>query len=140
MDRDFIHDLAFRGPASRAGVPQADVETALTGRGMTMADRLVTDIGGDPAGPIPMEDHEQLFWEKQMIATFNLLQVKKIVATDEFRRKVEEMSPEDYKNSTFYGRRLDGMVGLLIEKGVIDERALEERTRAILEAGTRDHV
>ena len=60
--------------------------------------------------------------------------------TDEFRRKVEEMSPEEYRNSTFYGRRLDGMVGLLIEKGVIDERALEERTRTILEAGTRDHV
>lgn len=107
---------------------------------MTMTDKLVTDIGGDPAGPVPMEDHEQLFWEKQMIATFNLLQVKNIVATDEFRRKVEEMPIEEYKNSTFYGRRLDGMVGLLIEKGVIDASALEERTRAILEAGTRDHV
>lgn len=105
-----------------------------------MADKLVTDIGGDPAGPIPMEDHEQLFWEKQMIAAFNLLQVKNIVATDEFRRTVEEMTPEAYANSTFYGRRLDGMVRLLIEKGLIEEAALEARTRAILEAGTRDHV
>jgi hypothetical protein len=105
-----------------------------------VADRLTTDIGGDPAGPVPMEDHDQLFWEKQMIATFNILQVKKIVATDEFRRVVEEMPADYYKSSTFYGRRLDGIVRLLIEKGVVDEAALEARTRAILAAGTRDHV
>lgn len=105
-----------------------------------MADKLTTDIGGEPAGPVPMDDHDMLFWEKQMIATFNLLQTKQIVATDEFRRTVEEMPAEYYRNSTFYGRRLDGMVRLLIEKGVIDEIALEERTQAILAAGTRDHV
>lgn len=105
-----------------------------------MAEKLTTDIGGDPAGPIPMEDHDQLFWEKQMIATFNLLQVKQIVATDEFRRTVEEMPADYYRNSTFYGRRLDGMVRLLVEKGVIDEAAIEARTKDILAAGTRDHV
>jgi ankyrin repeat protein len=48
---------------------------------MTMTERLANDIGGDPAGPIPMADRHQLFWEKQMIATFNLLQVKRLVAT-----------------------------------------------------------
>ena len=126
--------------AGLAGAVPRLVGNIWTRQGVSMADKLVTDIGGDPAGPIPMEDHEQLFWEKQMIAAFNLLQVKNIVATDEFRRTVEEMSPEEYKNSTFYGRRLDGMVRLLIKKGVIDEGALEQRTRAIWDAGTRDHV
>ena len=75
-----------------------------------------------------------------MIATFNVLQAKKLVVTDEFRRSVEEMPADYYKNSTFYGRRLDGMARLLIEKGLLDEDALEVRTREILAAGTRDHV
>jgi len=105
-----------------------------------MADKLTTDIGGDPAGPIPLEGRDQLFWEKQMIAAFNLLQVKGVVVTDEFRRTVEEMPTDYYANSTFYGRRLDGMVRLLIEKGVIDADAFEARAREILESGTRDHV
>ena len=105
-----------------------------------MVDKLVTDIGGEPAGAVPQEDRDQLFWEKQMIAAFNLLQVKAVVVTDEFRRTVEEMPADYYANSTFYGRRLDGMVRLLIEKGVIDADALEARAREILESGTRDHV
>ncbi len=105
-----------------------------------MADKLTTDIGGDPAGPIPLEGRDQLFWEKQMIAAFNLLQVKGVVVTDEFRRTVEEMPADYYAGSTFYGRRLDGMVRLLIEKGVIDADAFESRVREILESGTRDHV
>lgn len=105
-----------------------------------MADKLTTDIGGEPAGPVPRDDHDMLFWEKQMIATFNMLQTKQFVVTDEFRRSVEEMPADYYKNSTFYGRRLDGMVNLLIEKGLIDRDALEARTKEILESGTRDHV
>jgi len=50
------------------------------------------------------------------------------------------MPADYYANSTFYGRRLDGMVRLLIEKGVIDADTIEARTREILESGTRDHV
>ena len=105
-----------------------------------MTDKLTTDIGGEPAGAVPREEREPVFWEKQMIATFNVLQVKKLVVTDEFRRTVEEMPVDYYRNSTFYGRRLDGMIRLLIEKGLVDEAAFETRAREILAAGTRDHV
>lgn len=105
-----------------------------------MVDKLTTDIGGNPAGPVSQEVRDQLFWEKQMIAAFNLLQVKGFVVTDEFRRTVEEMPADYYANSTFYGRRLDGMVQLLIEKGLIDAEAFDARAREILESGTRDHV
>lgn len=105
-----------------------------------MTDRLITDIGGLPAGDIPREEHRMLYWQKQMIATFNVLQDKKLVVTDEFRRKVEEMSEAAYKASTFYGRRLDGIAGLLIEKGLLTGEELDARTRQILKEGTRDHV
>ena len=105
-----------------------------------MTKKLVTDIGGEPAGDVPLESRDQLFWEKQMIAAFNLLQVKGLVVTDEFRRTVEEMPADYYANSTFYGRRLDGMIRLLIEKGVLDAYAFDKRAQEIFTAGTRDHV
>jgi hypothetical protein len=53
---------------------------------------------------------------------------------------VETAPPEEYKRSTFYGRRIDGMVELLVEKKVIDRDELAARTDEILLKGTRDHV
>jgi hypothetical protein len=75
-----------------------------------------------------------------MIAMFNVLWSKGVFNLDEFRRKVEQMTPDQYKHSTFYGRRVDGMAGLLIEKGIVDAGELEARTQKILRDGTRDHV
>jgi hypothetical protein len=105
-----------------------------------MAERLITDIGGSPAGEVPRQDVPQLFWEKHMIAMFNVLWSKGVFNLDEFRRAVEAMSADAYHQSTFYGRRLDGMTDLLVEKGIIDRDALAERTERILRAGTRDHA
>jgi len=105
-----------------------------------MAERLITDIGGLPAEEVPREDVPQLFWEKHMIATFNVLRDKGVFNLDELRRAVEGMAPDAYKESTFYGRRLDGMTDLLVEKGVIDPKELAARTDTILHEGTRDHV
>jgi hypothetical protein len=65
---------------------------------------------------------------------------KGVFNLDEFRRMVEQTPPDEYKRSTFYGRRVDGMANLLIEKGIIDPAELKARTERILTAGTRDHV
>jgi nitrile hydratase len=105
-----------------------------------MAERLITDIGGLSAEAVPREEVPQLFWEKQMIAMFNVLWSKGVFNLDEFRRMVEQTPPEEYKKSTFYGRRLDGMADLLIEKDIIQRENLEARTKDILAKGTRDHV
>lgn len=105
-----------------------------------MAERLITDLGGLPAEEIPRQDYPMVFWEKQMIATFNLLWDKGVFNLDEFRRMVESIDAELYKHSNFYRRRLDGMIDLLVEKGLLDIKELEARTQGILAAGTRDHV
>jgi len=105
-----------------------------------MPERLITDIGGLPAGEVPREEVPQLFWEKHMIAMFNVLWGKGIFNLDEFRRTVESTPPDEYGRSTFYGRRLDGMTDLLVEKGIIDRKELTERTERILREGTRDHA
>ncbi len=105
-----------------------------------MADRLITDIGGLPAGDIPKEEMTQLYWEKLMMAMFNVLWNKGIFNLDEFRRAVEQMPPDEYKASSFYGRRLDAMTVLLVEKGLVSREELSSRTAQILASGSRDHV
>src|SRR5258707_15835009 len=93
-----------------------------------MADRFVTDVGGLPAGEVPKEEVKQLFWEKQMIAMFNVLWNKGIMNLDEFRRTIEQMTPEEYKNSTFYGRRVHAMAEMMIEKSNVPRGELARRT------------
>jgi hypothetical protein len=106
-----------------------------------VADRLVTDIGGFQAGEVPREERPPLFWEKQLMAIFNLLwRENRILNLDEFRRKVEELRPQDYAGLGFYGRRLEALVGLLVEKGMLTAAEVEARTQHILRQGTRDHV
>ena len=105
-----------------------------------MAERLITDIGGLPAGAVPREEVPQLFWEKHMMAMFNALRDKGVFNLDEFRRAVEAMPADAYQRSSFYGRRLDAIADLLVEKGLIDRQELAARTDEILRAGTRDHI
>ncbi|TMV08287.1 nitrile hydratase subunit beta [Arenibacterium halophilum] len=113
---------------------------AQNGPETAMSTRLVSDIGGKPAGDIPREERRQLFWEKQLIAVVNLLSSKLDITLDEFRRAVEEMSEEEYGRSYLYGRRLDGWLRLLFENGTIDADAHAARTAQILASGSRDHV
>ena len=102
-------------------------------------ERLITDIGGLPAEAIPKEEVPQLFWEKHMIAMFNVLWSKGVFNLDEFRRAVEATPLEEYKKSRFYDRRTDGMTDLLVEKGIINRAELTSRTQEILRQGlTRD--
>ena len=106
-----------------------------------MAERLITDIGGFEAGEVPKEERPPLFWEKQMIAVFNLLwREKHILNLDEFRRKMEELRPQDYARLGFYARRLEALVGLLVEKRVLTAAEVEARAQHILRQGTRDGV
>jgi hypothetical protein len=105
-----------------------------------MTERLNSDIGGLPSSEVPREEVPQLFWEKHMIAMFNVLRSKGVLNLDELRRVVETASPEEYKRSSFYGRRIDAMVELLVEKKIIKRDELIARTEDILRKGTRDHV
>ena len=101
-----------------------------------MAERLVTDIGGFEAGEVPQEERPPLFWQRQLMAVFNLLwREKRILNLDEFRRRMEEMSPADYARFGFYTRRLEGVIGLLEEKGVLRAADIEARTQQVLREG-----
>lgn len=85
------------------------------------------DIGGDEAGPIPKEELPFLHWEKQTEAIRNLLGdgTRRIVSLDEMRRGFENFGAERYKALSFYRRRLEAMIDILVEKGVIDQTELD---------------
>lgn len=94
------------------------------------------DIGGDTAGIIPREELPFLHWEKQTEAIRNLLGdgTRRIVSLDEMRHGFESFGEDRYKKYSFYRRRLEAMIDVLLDKGVIDQNELDaaiKRTRAI---------
>jgi len=60
-----------------------------------LADRLKTDIGGELAGKILREEREPIFWERQLLANYNILQGHGILVyrrDSQDRREDEEES------------------------------------------------
>ncbi|MGB0697073.1 MAG: hypothetical protein ACPGOY_15575 [Rhodospirillaceae bacterium] len=101
------------------------------------------DIGGDAAGKIPMQELPWMHWEKQTEAIRNLLGdgTRRIISLDEMRRGFESFGADKYKYLSFYRRRLDAMVDILVEKGVIDQAELDAaiaRKQAVWAAGTQE--
>ena len=86
------------------------------------------DVGGDPAGDIPMLDLPWLHWEKQVEAIRGLLGdgTRRIVSLDEVRRGFECFGIEKYNTLSFYRRRLEAMTDILIEKGVVSRVELDD--------------
>lgn len=85
------------------------------------------DVGGDPAGAIPMIELPWVHWEKQVEAIRSLLGdgTRRIVSLDEVRRGFESFGVDKYNTLSFYRRRLEAMTDILIEKGIISRAELD---------------
>jgi len=85
------------------------------------------DIGGDAAGAIPKAELPWMHWEKQTEAVRNLLGdgTRRIVSLDEMRRGCESFGADKYKVLSFYRRRLEAMIDVLVEKQVITWEELD---------------
>jgi hypothetical protein len=89
------------------------------------------DIGGDKSayGPIagaggkPVKD--LLAWEQQCHSLFALLASKNIITTDELRRAIEGLTPEQYTTWSYYEKWTAAMVSLLLEHRVIAHDELQ---------------
>jgi nitrile hydratase subunit beta len=91
------------------------------------------DIGGDPAGAVPKEELPWLHWEKQVEAVRNLLGdgTRRIVSLDEMRRGFESFGLEKYADLSFYRRRLEAMIDILVEKSVITREELAAEVESV---------
>ncbi len=90
------------------------------------------DMGGQPAGPVSITEHEYDPWEKRVDAMFSLLvQQKKLIRVYELRRGIETLEPNDYDNLTYYERWIASIANNLVEKGVLDQTELDARIAEI---------
>ena len=88
--------------------------------------RAYHDVGGTLSGPIPRTELPWLDWEKRVEAIRNLLgdSTRRVVSLDEMRRGFESFGPEKYRALSFYRRRLEAMIDILEEKGVLSRAEL----------------
>jgi len=101
--------------------------------------RRVNDLGGLPSGPIPMVDHEMLPWEKRCHALLDILDVHKLVNTEEKRRGVEDLGAEMVGKLTYYERWIVSAINVLLEKRIITPDEIARKVAAV-EARYRDDV
>jgi nitrile hydratase beta subunit-like protein len=80
---------------------------------------LPTDLGGGKAGPIVIADHTLLPWEKRCHALLDILDVHKIVNTEEKRRGVEDLGSEMIGKLTYYERWIVSATNVLLQKRVL---------------------
>lgn len=95
----------------------------------TATPRKPHDMGGDPAGPIDTHEHTPTLVERRIDAMMQLLRQKPRAfwVTDENRRTIESLTPETYRDTSYYQKWCLAMRSLLVEKGVLTEAEIEAK-------------
>ncbi len=100
----------------------------------------IHDLGGmDGMGPVVREDNEPVFhheWDSRVFANTLAMMAAGYFSTDEIRRAIELIPPDDYLSSSYYERWLAGLSMLMLEKDVLTLDELESGRSLRGEAGT----
>lgn len=90
------------------------------------------DLGGQPAGRVERTEHEPEPWQNLVTALMYLLRDHcHLAKTDEMRRAIEDMDPEDYRRLGYFDKWAVGLSTLVVEKGLISRDELARRRGAI---------
>jgi Nitrile hydratase beta subunit len=95
--------------------------------------RLPTEVGGLDAGPIERVEHEYAPWEKRCHALANVLDIHKIISTEE-RCGVEALGTEMVGKFTYYERWIVAFANILFRKQILTP---EDLARKMDEVETR---
>ena len=86
------------------------------------------DLGGQPAGPIDRAEHEAERWQNLVTALMYLLRDRcHLAKTDEMRRAIEDMNPEEYRRLGYFDKWAVGIATLVTEKGLMSRDEIERR-------------
>lgn len=100
----------------------------------------VHDRGGWPSEePINRIEHQLADWERRIDALNVVLGEKGLRSTDEHRRAMESLPPQQYESLTYYQRWAAGLELLLLEKGVLTREEID-RQMAELERHERQGI
>ena len=89
--------------------------------------RLPTELGGLDAGPIERVEHDYLPWEKRCHALANVLDIHKIISTEEKRRGVESLGAEIVGQLTYYERWIVAFANILFQKRILSPEELARK-------------
>jgi len=89
--------------------------------------RLPTEMGGLDAGPVQRVEHEYAPWEKRCHALANILDIHKIISTEEKRRGVEALGGEIDGHLTYYERWIAAFANILFQKQVLTPEELARK-------------
>ena len=93
--------------------------------------RGVHDMGGLPAGPVSLGQHDYAMWERQVDALMMLLRARDLFTVDETRRGIEGLGADAYDRLSYYERWIASITQILIEKGVVTSDELGRRMEAV---------
>jgi hypothetical protein len=109
---------------------------------MTDADflltRLPTEMGGLEAGPVQRVEHEYLLWEKRCHALANVLDIHKIISTEEKRRGVEGLGAEIDGKLTYYERWIAAFAIIMFQKQLLTPEELSLKMDEVKARWVRD--
>ncbi len=75
--------------------------------------------------PIDRSEHELADWEVLMDAIVGTLGANGTMNTDELRRGIESMPPDEYEHRSYYERWLFSVETVLTEKGLLAPGGLD---------------
>lgn len=85
------------------------------------------DMGGTPAGPIDRSEHQLADWEILADAINQTLAAKGIRRTDQSRRAIEDLEPEQYRSLKYYERWIVGLEKILTEKNILTGEEIDQK-------------
>ena len=102
--------------------------------------RMHHDMGGQPAGPVSLAEHEIEPWEKRIEAILRCMQLREqpVVTVDELRRGIEELPPKLYDSLSYYERWIASLTNILVEKNVLSRAEIEQRMAALKAARAKE--
>jgi hypothetical protein len=91
------------------------------------------DLGGQPAGPVDLAEHERTFFDQRVDAMMRLLAHPQHghYTVDAMRRAIESLPRDDYSGLGYYERWLRAMRQLVVEKGLLSEDELNCKLAAL---------
>ena len=88
----------------------------------------VHDRGGWPTDePIDRSEHAHADWELRVDALHQVLGRKGIRSTDEMRRAIESLPPQEYESIGYYERWTAALEILLVEKGILTTEEIDSK-------------
>ncbi len=100
-----------------------------------MTERKVNDLGGQPAGPVCIDEHPSTLHEKRVDALQKLLTGNKlqVFTSDAMRRAIESNTEEDYKSMLYYDKWIRAVRDLVIEQQLLTAQEIEDRIEVLRE-------